>query len=209
MNHKKKVMAWVFAAAAIIIAFYFDTEIVRGVSFIKSPVLSDILLGFTFASTQIIIFFVLTSFLMWTRGKGRWIFPLWLTLAASEAAAFLLKVIVERQRPFQQGLMEISPIFTITDKYYLWDFSFPSAQTAAAFCAVPILSMEFPKLKWLWIALASLVGFSRIYFGFHFLSDVIAGAVLGLLMGMAMIKTEKQTGLGERIYSRIKSKFMR
>ncbi len=209
MNHKKKVTAWALAAVAIIIAFYFDTEIIKAVSSIKGPFISDILLGFTFASTQIIIFFVLTSFLMWTRGKGKWIFPLWLALAASEAAAFLLKVTVERQRPFQQGLMEISPIFTITDKYYLWDFSFPSAQTAAAFCAVPILSMEFPKLKYLWITLAALVGFSRIYFGFHFLSDVIAGAILGLLMGMAMIKAEKETGLGDRIYSRIRSKFMR
>jgi len=72
-----------------------------------------------------------------------------------------------------------------------------------AFCALPILSKEFPKLKYAWIAFAGLVAFSRVYFGVHFLSDVIAGSLIGFLVGTIIVRGEKEYKFTERILRRI------
>ena len=62
--------------------------------------------------------------------------------------------------------------------------SFPSGHTTAAFAVAGALltigSMATPYF----IGFAVLVGFSRIYLGVHYPSDVIVGVVLGLLVGM-------------------------
>ena len=71
------------------------------------------------------------------------------------------------------------------------------------FCAIPILDKEFPKLKYFWIAFAVLVAFSRIYFGLHFLSDVIAGGLIGYLIGIFIVNLEKEKKFGEKIYGKI------
>ena len=86
--------------------------------------------------------------------------------------------------------------------YEIWNFSFPSFQAMLVFCALPILSKEFPKIKWFWIVFACLVAFSRVYFGLHFLSDVIIGGILGYLIGMLVIKLENKKKFINRIFRR-------
>jgi membrane-associated phospholipid phosphatase len=46
----------------------------------------------------------------------------------------------------------------------------------------------FPKLRWLWFLLAFLVVVGQIGMYYHFLSDVIAGALLGSLVGFYIIR---------------------
>lgn len=60
--------------------------------------------------------------------------------------------------------------------------SFPSGHTATAFFGwylVFHLLFQGSKLRHLWLIVALMVGFSRIYLGQHFLQDVWAGAVIG------------------------------
>lgn len=65
--------------------------------------------------------------------------------------------------------------------------SFPSGHTMAAFALFSLLSRmtasRNPKWGWVFAMLAILVGISRIFLVQHFLIDVIAGAILGLLLG--------------------------
>ena len=195
---KRNFLIAVIVILAIIISFYFDSKIVEGVSLIRNNFLNDFFMGITFVSSEVIIFFFLTSLFLWREHKRRWILPLWLTLGLSVIFGFLLKIAVQRLRPFQTGIVSILPVLE-NSNYLVWNFSFPSFQAMLAFCAVPILAKEFPKFKYVWIIFAGLVAFSRIYFGLHFLSDVIAGGIIGYLLGVFIVKLEKEKKFGERI----------
>ena len=63
------------------------------------------------------------------------------------------------------------------------DYSFPSGHTASSFAAASALYFGRKKL---WIpaaVLAGLIGFSRLYLYVHYPTDVLAGALIGIMMG--------------------------
>ena len=63
------------------------------------------------------------------------------------------------------------------------DYSFPSGHTGASFAAA--FALFFGKNR-LWIPsliLAILIGFTRLYLYVHYPSDVIAGALIGIMLG--------------------------
>lgn len=64
------------------------------------------------------------------------------------------------------------------------DYTFPSGHTTAAFTFATVLALAFAsrRMQLISFSLAFLVGLSRIYLGQHFLHDVAAGAVLGLII---------------------------
>ena len=199
MEKQKLILISALFVFAIFISLYFDSQIVKGVSLLRNDFLTEILRGITFMSSDIIIFFFLTSLFLWKEHKRRWILPLWFTLGLSIVVGFLLKFSVQRQRPFQLEIVSVLPVLEKAS-HLIWNFSFPSFSTMIAFCAVPILSKEFPRFKYVWIVFASLVAFSRVYFGLHFLSDIIAGGLIGYLLGWFIIKIEKENKFGERIW---------
>jgi len=61
--------------------------------------------------------------------------------------------------------------------------SFPSGHASAAFALAGSLAEEHPKHKWLYIGLASVVGWSRVELRKHHWHDVAAGAALGYACG--------------------------
>lgn len=204
MNKKEwKISIIIFLC--LVLSFYFDKFIIQNISIMRNIYLDDLFLGLTFISSEIIIFFVLTSLFLWKEHKRKWIFPLWLTLFLSVVVSFLLKILIKRPRPFQLNLISLPDILS-SASYSLWNFSFPSFQTMLVFSAIPLLSKEFPKIKGIWIIFASLVGLSRLYVGAHFLSDIISGAIIGYFIGILIIKLEKKEKIGEKIYNKIKKK---
>jgi undecaprenyl-diphosphatase len=62
-------------------------------------------------------------------------------------------------------------------------FSFPSGHTITAFAAAVSLGSYYPALLPGLLFCAASVALSRIVLGMHFLSDVVAGGVLGALLG--------------------------
>ena len=202
MRSKKFIAVYILLfTIAIFLSLKFDDWVIQAVSNIRTPILTQILIGITFTSSEIVIFFFLTSLFLFNEGKRKWIFPLWLTLFFSVILSFILKFAIQRLRPFQQDLVSI-PEMLASKSYDIWNFSFPSFQAMLVFCALPIISKEFPKIKWFWIVFAILVAFSRVYFGLHFLSDVLVGGILGYLIGVLVIKLEKKKKLIKRIFGR-------
>lgn len=64
-------------------------------------------------------------------------------------------------------------------------FSFPSGHTITAFSVAVALGMFYPEMQPGVYFCATSVAASRILLGMHFLSDVVAGALLGSFLGFA------------------------
>lgn len=74
-------------------------------------------------------------------------------------------------------------------------FSFPSGHTMTAFSMALVVSYFYPGLEGPLFFLALSIAVSRIVLGMHFLSDVLAGAVLGVALGCASITAFASFGL--------------
>ena len=202
MKKKKGLALWIIVIFSIIISFYLDRTFVGYISFLRNAFLDNVFLAVTFISSEAIIFLVLTSLFLFRDKKRRWIFPLWVTFGISAVVSFILKVTIQRARPFQLGIISLFPRLQEA-RHDIWNFSFPSSHAVFAFCAVPILSQQYPKLKKVWIAIAVLIALSRVYLGLHFFSDIIAGGVIGYLVGILIVKLEKEEKFGQKIYNKI------
>jgi undecaprenyl-diphosphatase len=73
-------------------------------------------------------------------------------------------------------------IFGFRPNLLAWDYqSFPSGHATTAFALAACIG--FLSARWFWpaIAFALVIGVSRVALGAHYPSDVLAGAILGML----------------------------
>jgi undecaprenyl-diphosphatase len=62
--------------------------------------------------------------------------------------------------------------------------SFPSGHTLHAVAFTLVLLAHYPLLAWVLVPFSLLVALSRVVLGLHYPSDVLAGALLGTLLGL-------------------------
>ena len=198
---KRFILALLLSIVLTIQVFLVDDSIIKIVAQSRTGYLDYVFLSVAFASNIFIIFFFLTSLFLWTENKRRWIVPLWLSGFYAVVVSYLLKISIMRLRPFQEGLVPALQVglHFIKDNFMTWNSSFPSFQAMFVFSALPVLSKEFKRLKYVWFIFACLVAFSRVYFGLHYLSDVLAGAIIGYLIGLGIVIVEEKKEWGVRV----------
>jgi undecaprenyl-diphosphatase len=125
-------------------------------------------------------FWGLGLILVWWQGDAfwkQWAVILFASIGVLAVTVLMIKLIVRRRRP--EG--EWGGIYRSTDPH-----SFPSGHAARAFL-IAVLALGLGP-TWLAILLclwAPLVSLARVAMGVHYLSDIVAGAILGILVGLA------------------------
>ena len=128
-----------------------------------------------------IVWMLLAAWYFWV-GKEKKSFMVASTILFVGFIAGGLKELIARPRP--EGLLPIS-----TDE----GFSFPSGHATLTSAFFGFYEKKLKrKIKWIMFALVILTAISRIYLGVHYLTDVLAGLVLGYIIGKAMLILEKR-----------------
>lgn len=105
------------------------------------------------------------------------------SLLTSSVIVQLLKHLIGRARPrVGEVYLFLGP--TMKDGFD----SFPSGHTIGAFTLATIFSNVYPQAGWIIYSLAASIGLWRLYDNSHFLSDVFAGAFLGIVVGKLFLK---------------------
>jgi len=110
----------------------------------------------------------------WRRGALLFAAP-----AVAGIAGELLKITVRRMRPPNVGSAYSFRAFS-DHPFSSRGFGFPSSHVVVAFGAAAILSRMFPRARVVWYAAALGCAVSRLLAHAHYLSDVVAAAIIGI-----------------------------
>lgn len=93
-----------------------------------------------------------------------------------------LKNLIARPRPcwLDDSVKLLIPIPT--------DYSFPSGHTLSSVIGATVLTKTNRRFGWAAIPLAAIIAFSRLYLFVHYPSDILAGAVLGVAIGLVVYR---------------------
>lgn len=118
------------------------------------------------------------------------------SLIASGIITPTIKTIVGRARPRENaGTATFQPL----NVGYSFNSSFPSGHTTEAFALASVIANHYEET---WITgasylVAGLVGAARSYHDAHFASDILAGALIGTLVGKSVVAHNKQMRSGQ------------
>ena len=114
------------------------------------------------------------------KGGLKVLLSLILVVAISDMVSYrLIKKHVERPRP--KDNIELAGHLRLIGQAQ--GTSFPSNHASNCFAAAVVLAHNFRR-RYLFYTLAGIIGYSRIYLGVHYPSDVVAGAIVGIFVGI-------------------------
>jgi membrane-associated phospholipid phosphatase len=188
------------ALVAILVAFQFDQSLAQAVADISPRVKKAAVLVSWFGKGGVILFptglLILFGMFMKIARPDRedWLDPILRALivvfaivATAGLADDVLKVIFGRARPFMWLAGDTSGFHPFRFKSQF--NSFPSGHTTTSFAAAIALGALFPRLRVAFFLVAMAIGASRVVQDVHYLSDVVAGATLGMTIATVVLPT--------------------
>lgn len=134
----------------------------------------DLLLGILTNFIIVAVIMLVVPAIILYKGSKKIVKPLWMSFAASIIISIVLKALFARPRPF-----------LIESQLRMLDYSFPSLHSMAAFAVLPFITDNY-KFSNMFVFYAMMVAFSRVYFSYHYLSDVVFGIFFGYFLGNAI-----------------------
>ena len=86
------------------------------------------------------------------------------------------------------------PSFDETQKHWFSSWkadAFPGGHTMSAFATAAVMALNYPRAAPLFYGLAAYVAIARVQANTHWLSDDLAGAAVGLLLGYASVEVDR------------------
>lgn len=164
-----------------------DTSLSQAVYTLRTPLLTHVMIIVSFLGADFIVLGagIVTVLLAWKKHKHEAILLLTI-LATGLFVNIILKTLLQRTRP------EFDPILDLSSSY-----SFPSGHAMNSFIFYSLMAYfvyHFTHNTFLSITAATVsiiiilfVGFSRVYLGVHYPSDVLAGYIAGFFVFITAI----------------------
>jgi undecaprenyl-diphosphatase len=121
----------------------------------------------------------------WKRGNKKWariFLAMVIALSISGIIGRVIKISTARARPSVKSEQVWWNAQRWSSKYH----SFPSGHVDASTAFFVVLAFANRRIGLPCLAIPALIGFSRMYLGAHYLSDVVCAAVLGLLSAIVV-----------------------
>ena len=186
----------VIAVIVVIVAFHFDGAMRNFIAQHQSRAAKNFMRNVSRLGdwTEHFALGAALAAIAWLRGSKKWtrvFISMLLALALAGAAARVVKMTAGRARPSvkteaqqlaSQGAGWNGP--RLSSKYH----AFPSGHTAASTAFFAVLLFANWRIGLACLPIPLLIGFSRMYVAAHYLSDVVAAALLGLLCAIFVVR---------------------
>jgi membrane-associated phospholipid phosphatase len=195
----------VIAAVIIAAAFYLDEAVRNFIASHQNPSVLNFMRNvsrFGDWAEHFALGLVLAG-IAWWRGNKKWtriFLSMVIALSIAGLAARAIKISTGRARPSVKA-EQIWNGPRLSSKYH----AFPSGHVVASTAFFAVLVFANRRIGLPCLAIPILIGFSRIYLGAHYLSDVVCAAILGILCAMAVasfmrvsIDNQQKPSRGER-----------
>lgn len=160
-----------------------DLEILLMIQNLSNPLFDAIGKIFNILGEKGWIFIACSLILMINKKTRVAGFVLFIVLGITGLSTEIIKEFVERPRPFV-AYPSIAPLYNETSLYS----SFPSGHTSMAFAFATTMALFYPKYKFPLFTMAIIMGFTRLYGFVHYPTDVIAGAMIGIIVAIVVYK---------------------
>lgn len=146
----------------------------------------DVIMPFITKEKHLLPIYAIALFiLMWKGGRRGRIVALLLIITviiSDQISSTFLKSVIGRLRPCHE-LVDVRLLINCGSGK-----SFPSSHAVNNFAVAMVLIGFFRRFWFIFLSLAILIAYTRVYCGVHYPSDVLGGAVIGTLIGILCYK---------------------
>ena len=176
----------VIAAVTIAAAFYFDDAVRNFVAQHQNRVSRSFMRNISRFGDwpEHFALGLILAGVAWCRGNKKWtriFLAMLMALAIAGVVARSIEIATGRARP-SVGTEEVRNRFS--SKYN----AFPSGHVTASMAFFGVLFFANRRVAVACLPIPILIGFSRIYIGAHYLSDVVCGVILGILSAVLVAR---------------------
>ena len=170
---------------------YWDTQLFIFLNNIHSPFWDGIMWWISGTKSWIPLYIVIIAFIIYKQKKKSSLTLLFIAVVvflSDQVSVHLFKEVFQRLRPCHTP--ELQDIVHLVKNKCGGQFGFVSSHATNTFSIATFLSLLFKNRNFTVFILiwATIVSYSRIYLGVHFPLDVIAGGILGSLIGYSIYK---------------------